>query len=150
MTDTRQIAAAYRRAGLALLDLAEVLHPDSAERSRRTTRLWEARNAALHAACAQLWTWLYREPWPAHVRVRWVPSARAWYGHAGIGAHSPQWSGELVLCWVMLGREAHPLVTVLHEFAHLRGYDHGPEMYRAVKRWCDRLGLPADESCRRG
>lgn len=135
---------------MALLDLAAVIHPDSAERSRRTTRLWEARNAALQEACAQLWGWLFREPWPANVRVRWVPSAGAWYGHAGLGAGvSASLTGELVLCWSLMRRERDPLVTVCHEFAHLRGLDHGPEMHAAVKRWCDRLGLPADESCKR-
>lgn len=133
-----------------MLELADVLDPAGTERSRRTSRLWEQRDAALRQAVAQLWQWLFREPWPAHVRVRWVPSARAWYGYAGVGAHSPSLDGELVLCWALMRRETSPLTTVLHEFAHLRGYDHGAEMYRAVKRWCDRLGLPADESCRRG
>lgn len=147
MTD-RHLAAAYRRAGTALLDLAAAIDPRGHAASVRTSRLWEQRNAALRDACAQTWRYLFDEPWPAHVRVRWVPSARAWYGHAGIGAHSPQWDGELVLCWALMRRESDPLVTVLHEFAHLRGYDHSPEMYRAVKRWCDRLSLPADESCR--
>lgn len=149
MTD-RRLAAAYRRASAALADLADAIDPAGGERSRRTSRLWEQRNAALRQACEQLWQWLFREPFPAHVKVRWVPSARAWYGYAGVGAHSPSLDGELVLCWSLALREADPLVTVLHEMAHLRVYDHGAEMYRAVKRWCDRLGLPADESARRG
>lgn len=140
----RRLSAAYRRAGLALLDLAEAIDPAGARRSERTRRLWAARDDALRSAVAQLWVWLYGEPWPAHVRVRWVPSARAWYGYAGVGAMHPEVPGELVLCWAKMSRERSPLTTVLHEFAHLRGYDHGPEMRRAVNRWCHRLGVDPD------
>jgi hypothetical protein len=140
----RRTAAAYRRAGLALIDLADALDPQGGQRSQRTRRLWEARDAALRDAVAQVWTWLFKEPWPAHVRVRWVPSARTWYGHAGVGAMHPETSGELVLCWSLMQREASPITTVCHELAHLRGYEHGPEMRRAVNRWCDRLGVARD------
>lgn len=144
----KNLARAYRRAGAALLELADALDPAGTAAHRRASRLWEARDAALRDACAQLWQWLYREPWPAHVRVRWVPSARAWYGYAGVGAHSPSTDGELVLCWALAQRTPDPLVTLLHEFGHLRGFDHGAEMYRAVARWCARLGLPPDPSAR--
>jgi hypothetical protein len=130
-------ARRYRRAGLEMLHLAAELDPAGHRRWRSQVELWQRRDEALHAACVQVWAWLWpREPWPA-VRCRWTRRSDAYYGWA-----DGDWrGGELLVSWRLARLHPSPLAIVLHEMAHLRGYDHGREMDAAVRRWAARLGV---------
>lgn len=132
-------ARQYRRAGIELLRLAAVLDPAGDRRARAQHQLWADRDAALQSACEQVWRWLFREPWPAGVRCRWTRRSVDYYGWADVGGAAT--GGELLVSWRLACHSEAPLVTVLHEMAHLRGYEHGREMDSAVARWARRLGV---------
>lgn len=137
--ERRRLASQYRRAGVELLRLSRELDQTSYRKWISTIRLWEERDHALQGACEQLWRWLFSEPWPSGVRCRWTRRSNDYYGWAELdGAKN---GGELLISWKLANGEKYPLIAVLHEFAHLRGYNHGKEMDSTLTRWARKCSI---------
>lgn len=138
-----RLAKALRLACNAFGELADAVDEETGSRSARSRAMWDTRNRALHSACAQLWMWLYGEPWPYQVKVRWAPRSGGALGWAHVGA--AETGGELVVSYADLSAEKDPVVTLVHEFEHLRGHRHGRKMLQAVNSCLDRLNLPREK-----
>jgi hypothetical protein len=107
------------------------------------SRAWRQRNVMLVAASAQLWQYLFDEPMPVDLIVKWVPYL---HGNKAAQAHIGGFydGGEIHLDWSYVPTLANPLAVLIHEIAHSRGFQHGREMTRRVKAWCAKICVPYD------
>lgn len=84
---------------------------------------------------AQVWRWLFDEPWPKGWRVQWVGFMR---GAKGLTIYSER---RVLLGWGDFGKKGNPLPTVIHEFLHMRGFkrhtkefkEHETRLLRAIE-----------------
>ncbi len=107
--------------------------------------VWDKRNAGLRQAAEVTWRFLFNEPLPADISVKWVPYLRSNQGQATVGAiHC---GGQVQLDWSYLRKVESPLATLVHEFSHCRGFErHNKRFHTHVNRWLKQLGLPEEES----
>ena len=110
---------------------------------KRQASPWPARNAALTEATQQTWSYLFNEPMPSNITVRWRPYLKRFEGQATVGAIHH--GGEIELDWSCLRHLNNPLATLVHELGHSRGfYAHGVKFKRHINRWLRKLGLPQE------
>lgn len=105
--------------------------------------VWERRSLALRKCAEQVWTYLFAEPLPAHVEMRWCPHLGPNAGQATVGAiHS---HGVVQLDWSYLHSVDFPLAILVHEFAHVRGFErHDRRFWLQVNGWLQKLSLPKE------
>ena len=98
---------------------------------------------ALRAAAEQVWQYLFDEPMPAQVKPRWRHSLGRAKGLGTVGAISGK-GGTILLDYSYL-KSHDPLATLVHEFAHNRGFaSHNKRFYRHLNRWLRKLNLPEE------
>lgn len=139
--DRRRLANQYRKAGIELLRLSAELDPAAYKRKIKQAHEWAIRDIELSEYCHELWVELFCEPWPKDVQCRYTKRSEWYYGWAEVGGATH--GGDLLISWKLNSQPDTLRHTVLHEFAHLRGFEHGKEMDAAVEKWEARLSKPS-------
>lgn len=105
--------------------------------------VWAQRSQALQAAGTQIWSYLFQEPMPENVLLKWCPYLANNAGQATVGAiHN---GGVVELDWSYLRGAPHPLAALVHEFGHVRGFRRHDRRFRAtVNQWLRKLQLPEE------
>lgn len=99
--------------------------------------------AQLRRIAAQLWRFLYLEPWPATVTIRYsqtVPSDR----YAQATPHGMRDGGTIDVS-PSICEAPNPVAILVHEFAHVRLglYRHTRYFAEKVGEWSERVGVEA-------
>jgi len=103
------------------------------------SRLPDSRN--LQRAADQVYRYLFSEPLPADVKVRWRWDLKDAAGMATIGGIFG--GGSIKLDYPFVCTRKHPLAILVHEFAHIRGHArHTPAFRRRVRSWLRKLSIP--------
>ena len=106
--------------------------------------VWDRRSMQLREGASQIWQYLFDEPLPESVHLRWCPHLGRNAGQATIGAiHC---GGVIQLDWSYLSKVNAPLAILVHEMAHARGFrQHNKKFYQHVNQWLERLSLPIEK-----
>lgn len=104
---------------------------------------------ALQRAAGQVYQYLFSEALPPYVRVVWKWGLGNAAGQATIGALYE--GGRVDLDFPYASRVSDPLAILVHEFAHVRGWQrHDARFAHRVNQWLDQLGLPRERKGNNG